>query len=99
MQRTVAQELVQRGSQRVGEGRERFDHEGGGVIGEQASVEPLMIESRRVAHHERSRNCESQQFAVAVSAEDLAIRDDDMRPDVVAGEAADTSQLAIGFVG
>ena len=62
-------------------------------------IEGHEIKSRRVAHHEKSWNGESQQLAVTVSAEDLAIRDDDMRPNVVAGEAADTSQLAIGFVG
>ena len=42
-QRMVAQELDERGSQGVGGGRGGFGHEGGGVVGEQAGVEPLMI--------------------------------------------------------
>lgn len=43
--RTVAQELVEPGSQGVGEGSARFDHEGGGVVGEEAGVESLVIVS------------------------------------------------------
>ena len=58
-QRTVAQELVQRGSQGVGEGRGRFDHEGGGVVGEQAGVEPLMIVSRGRQRDENRRQADT----------------------------------------
>jgi hypothetical protein len=58
-----------------------------------------MTRPHPTGHRQTSRYREPEQLAVAVSAEDLAIRDDDMRPDIVAGETADTGQLAIGFVG
>lgn len=45
-QRLVAQELDERGSQGVGGGRGGFGHEGGGVVGEQAGVETLVVVSR-----------------------------------------------------
>ena len=39
----VVQELVQCGSQGVDNRNGRFDHEGGGVVGEEAGVETLVI--------------------------------------------------------
>ena len=60
--RTVAQELVQRGSPGVGEGRGRFDHAGGGVVGEQASVEPLLVVSRGRQRDENRRQAGARQL-------------------------------------
>ena len=44
-QKIVVQELDERGSQGVGGGRGGFGHEGGGVVGEQAGVETLVVVS------------------------------------------------------
>ena len=61
-QRMVAQELDERGSQGVGGGRGGFGHEGGGVVGEQAGVETLVVVSRGRERNQEGRQSRAREF-------------------------------------
>lgn len=61
-QRLVAQELDERGSQGVGGGRGGFGHEGGGVVGEQAGVETLVVVSRGRERNQEGRQSRAREF-------------------------------------
>ena len=91
-QRTVAQELVQSGSQGVGEGRGRFDHEGGGVVGEQAGVEPLMIVSRGRQRDENRWQAGTRQLGQRRRS---GSRDDERRAAIRSGHVRD-ERLHVG---
>lgn len=58
----ITQELVQRGSQRLRDGHGLFDHESGGVVGEQTGIEPLMIVSRGRQRDENRRQTGTRQL-------------------------------------
>lgn len=61
-QRRIAQELDKRGSQGVGGGRGGFGHEGGGVVGEQAGVETLVVVSRGRERNQEGRQSRAREF-------------------------------------
>lgn len=62
-QRLVAQELDERGSKGVGGGRGGFGHEGGGVVGEQAGVETLVVVSRGRERNQEGRQSRAGEFS------------------------------------
>lgn len=61
-QRMVAQELDERGSQGVGGRQGGFGHEGGGVVGEQAGVETLVVVSRGRERNQEGRQSRAREF-------------------------------------